>query len=152
MCTLQPSTTMPSFSPLLDLDIGAGIRLVGRPQHPVALHVRLGAAADQVFRLEAGQPLLEVLMILGGAVVQLVRFVGDVVNGVRAVDAHAALDAAADLLAEHAGHVLFLVQVVLVLVDMGEAVDPLARQMRDGRAADPDSPVWPPRHTSCRWC
>ncbi len=124
----------PVLQSLLDPHVGAGIRLVGRAEHPVALHVGLGAAADQVFRLEAGEPLLEVLMVLGGAVVHLVRLVGDVVDGVRSVDPHAALDAAADLLAEHARHVLFLVQVVLVLMDVGEAVDPLARQMGNGRA------------------
>ena len=46
-----------------------------------------------------------------------------------AVDAHAALDAAPDLLAEKAGHVLLLVQVLGVLVDVGEAVDLVAGEM-----------------------
>ena len=73
-------------------------------------------------------------MILGGAVVQFVGFVGNVVDGVGGVDAHAALDAAAHLLAEHAGHVLFLVQVVRVLMNVGEAVDALAGEVRNGRA------------------
>ncbi len=91
-------------------------------------------------------------MILGGAVIQFVRFIGNIVNGVRGVDAHAALDAAADLLAEHAGHILFLVQVVRVLVNMGESVDPFPGEMGDGGAADPGFPVWPPHHKSCRWC
>ncbi len=124
----------PVLEPLLDPHIGARVRLVGRAEHPVALHVGLGAAADEVLRLEAGEPFLEVLVVLGGPVVQLVRLVGDVVDGVRRVDPHAALDAAADLLAEHARHVLFLVQVVRVLMDMGEAVDPLPREVGDGRA------------------
>ena len=119
---------------LLNAHIRAGIRLLGRTQHPVTLYVRLGAASDKIFRLETGQPLLEILMILGGAFVHLVRFIGNIVNGVRAVDAHAALDAAADFLAQHSGHVLFLVQIFLVLMNVGETVDPLSGQMRNCRA------------------
>ena len=122
------------LQPLLDPHIRAGIRLIGRPEHPVALYVRLGAAADQVLRLEAGEPLLEVLMVLGGAVVQLVRLIGDVVDRIGAVDPHAALDAAANLLTEHPSHILLPVQVFLVLMDVCKTVDSLAREVRNRRA------------------
>ena len=101
-------------------NIGAGVGLVCRAEHPVTLYVRLGAAADQIFRLKAGEPFFEIFVVLGGAVVLLVRFVGDVVDGIRAVDPHAALDAAADFLAEQACHVLLSVQISGVLVDMGK--------------------------------
>ncbi len=80
-----------------------------------------------------------------------VRFIRNIVNGVGAVDAHAALDAAANFLAEHAGHVLLLVQVVRVLMDVGVAVDSLSREVGDGRHRVPDFPVWLPHHTWCRW-
>jgi hypothetical protein len=118
----------------LDVDIDVGVGLVGRPQQAVALHVGLGAAAHEVLRLEAGEPLLEVLVVLGGTIVRFVGFVGDVVDRVGGVDAHAALDTTADLLAKHAGHVLLPVQVVGVLVNVGEAANPLSCEMGDGRA------------------
>src|SRR5664280_1698072 len=118
---------------LLDAHIGTGVRLLGVAKHPVAFRSRLGAATDEVFCLKAGEPLLEVLMVLSGAFVYLVRLIGDVVNGVRAVDAHAPLDAAADLLAEHTGHILFSVQVFLVLMNVSKTVDPFSREMRNSR-------------------
>ena len=73
-------------------------------------------------------------MVLGGAIIRFVRLVGDVVDRVGGVDAHAALDTTADLLAEHAGHILLVVQVIGVLVNVGEAADPLSGKMGDGRA------------------
>ena len=120
--------------PFFDPYVSIRVRLLGGPQHPIALDVRLGAAAHQVFGLEASKPLLEVLVVLGGAFVHLVCFVRNVVDGIGAVDAHAALDAAGHLLAEHAGHVLLLMQVVGVLVDVSEAADALAGEMRDSGA------------------
>ena len=39
--------------PLFDAYVGIRVRLVSRPQYPIALYVRLGAAAHQVFGLEA---------------------------------------------------------------------------------------------------
>jgi hypothetical protein len=104
--------------------------MIGEAQHPVSLRISLGTAADEVFRLEAGEPLLEVLMVLGGAIVQFVCFIRNIVNGVRTIYAHAALDAAADLLAEHSGHILFLVQVFLVLVNVIKAVDSFSILLR----------------------
>ena len=115
------------LGPLLNVNIRAGIGLFGRTQHAVALYIRLRTATNEVFRLETGQPFLEIFMILGGAFVDLVRFIGNIINGVGAVNAHAALDAAANFLAEHAGHVLFLVQIFLVLVNVGKTVDLLVR-------------------------
>ena len=120
--------------PLFYTYVGIGVWLVGRPQYPVALNVRLSAAAHQVLCLEAYEPLLEVLVVLGGTVVHLVRFVGYVVDGVGGVNAHAPLDAAAHLLTEHTGHVLLLVQVVGVLMDVGKAANPLTGEMRYGGA------------------
>ena len=57
------------FQSLLDVHIGAGVRLIGGAKQTVTLRIRLGAAADEIFRLEAGEPLLEVFMILARAVV-----------------------------------------------------------------------------------
>ena len=67
------------FQSFLDVDIGVGIGLFRGPQHPVALHIRLGATTDEVFRLEMCQPLLEIFMVLRGPIVHLVHFVGDVI-------------------------------------------------------------------------
>ena len=73
-------------------------------------------------------------MVLCCAIIYLVRLIRDVVNGVRTVDTHAALDAAADLLAQHAGHILLSVQIFLVLMNVVKTINPLASQVRDGRA------------------
>ena len=120
------------FQPFLDAHIGAGVGLVGRTQHAVALGVRLGAAANQVFGLKPGQPFLEVLVVVRLARFNLVRLKRNIVHGVGAVDAHAPLNAAADFLAEHAGHVLLAVQVGRVLVNVREAVDLLPGEVGRG--------------------
>jgi hypothetical protein len=73
-------------------------------------------------------------MVPGGTFVDLVRFEGHIIDGVGGIDAHAPLDAAADLLAEHAGHILLLVQVVGVLMDVGKTIDSFTSEMRDGSA------------------
>ena len=122
------------FQPLLDSQVCAGIRLVGGPEHPIPLHVRLSAAADQILFLETGQPFLEVFVVTGGPRIDLVRLVGNVVNGVCRVDPHAALDAAPHLVAEHPGHVLLPMQIFPVLMDVVETVDPLACQVGNRRA------------------
>ena len=109
-----------------------GVFLLGRPLHPVAFNVGLGAAADEVLILEILQPFQEILVILGRSFVLLVGFKRDGVAGVGAVYAHAALNAAADLAAEGAGHILLLVQVFFILVNVGEAVDGLAGDMALG--------------------
>ena len=121
-------------APLFNAHISFCIRLVGWSQHPVTLDVCLSAAAHQVFGLEASEPFLEVLMVLGSTVVLLVRFVGNVIDGVGTVYTHAALDAAAHLLAEQTGHVLLFVQVFGAMMDVSIAVDSLTGEMRDGGA------------------
>src|SRR5208283_5057422 len=63
------------LKPLFDTHISVRIGLLGGPQHPVALYVCLSVTSDQVFGLKTYQPFLEVLMVLGGAFVDLVRFV-----------------------------------------------------------------------------
>jgi len=121
------------LGPFFDAHVSARIWLFGRTQHTVALGVRLGAGGNHVFLLKAGQPLLEILVVVRLARLHLVRFKRYVVDGVGAVDAHAPLDAAADFLAEHAGHVLLAVQVGRVLVNVREAVDLLPGEVRRGR-------------------
>jgi hypothetical protein len=83
--------------------------------------------------LEAHQPLFEVFVIVGFARLDFVGLVRNVIDGIGSVNAHAALNAAAHLLAEHPRHVLFFVQIVRVLVDMREPVDAFPGQMRNGR-------------------
>jgi len=84
--------------------------------------------------LEADEPFLEILVVLGGTLVHLVRFIGHIVGGVSGINAHATLNATAHLLTEHAGHVLLLVQVVGVLMDVGKTVDSLTGEMGNGGA------------------
>ena len=117
---------------LLDADVRPGVGLIGGTQQAVALGVRLGAASDKVPGLEAGQPFLEILVVIRLARLYLVRFKRYVVDGVGAVNAHAPLNAAADFLAEHPGHVLLAVQVNRALVNVREAVDLLPGQVRRG--------------------
>src|SRR5208283_5088996 len=69
----------------LNAHIRTWIRLVGRSQHAVALHIRLSTAADKVFFLETGQPLLEVFMVIGLPFFHLIRFKGNVIDGIRAI-------------------------------------------------------------------
>ena len=96
-----------------------------------ALHVRLGAVADQVVVLAVLQVLVQALVILGTA--GLVAVVGDGEQSVEGVRAHAALHTAAHTVADQAGHQLLLQQVLLGVVDMGGTVDGVAGQVaRDG--------------------
>ena len=85
-----------------------------------ALHVGLGAVADQILLLAVLDVLLEPLMILGAA--GLVAVIGDGEQGVHGVGAHAALHAAAHPVTDQTGHELLLQQVIHALVDMGAAV------------------------------
>ena len=73
-------------------------------------------------------------MILSGPFVSLIRFIRDIVDGVGAIYPHASLDATADFLAEHSGHVLFVVQVLFVLMNVIETVNTLACKVRNCRA------------------
>ena len=92
-----------------------------------ALHVGLGAVADQVVVLAVLQVLVQALVVLGAA--GLVAVVGDGEQGVEGVRAHAALHTAAHPVADQAGHQLLLQQVLLGVVDMGGTVDGVAGQV-----------------------
>ena len=72
-------------------------------------------------------------MILGRSFVCLICFKRDCVAGIGTINAHTALDAATNLAAKSAGHVLFLMQVFLVLVNVSEAVDGFASDVALGR-------------------
>ena len=120
--------------PFLDMYISVRVRLLGRSQHSIAFNICLRRTSHQILALEAGEPLLEVFVVPGGAFVQLVCFVGYVIDGVGGIDAHASLYATADLLAQHAGHVLLGVKVSGAHMDVGEPIDSLASEMRDSRA------------------
>jgi len=121
------------FESFLDPEISARIGLLRGPQHAISFHIRLGAAADQVFLLETCEPFLEVFMVLRFSIIEFIGFIGNIVNRIGCVDPHAALDAAADFLAEHAGHILLSMQVFFILVDMRETVDAFTRQMGNRR-------------------
>jgi hypothetical protein len=79
------------------------------------------------------EPFEEILIVFCSALVGLVCLVRNVIAGVGPVDAHAALYTPAHLLAERARHILLLMQVLLALVDMREAVDRFARYMALGQ-------------------
>ena len=87
---------------------------------PGALHVGLGAVADQVLLLTVLDVLLEPLMIFSAA--GLVAVIGDGEQGVKSVGAHAALHAAAHPMTDQTGPELLLQQILHTLVDMGGAV------------------------------
>jgi hypothetical protein len=61
-----------------------------------------------------------------------IRFIGDIINGVCGIYAHASLDAAADFLAQHTRHILLAMQVFLTLVNMGKTVNLLSGEVRRG--------------------
>ena len=68
-------------------------------------------------------------MVLGVAAVHFVGFIGNRINGVGGINSHAALDAPSHFAAQKPCHVLLLVQVLRVLMHMGEPVDGMAGQM-----------------------
>ena len=96
----------------------------------VALHVGHGAVHGQVLVLDVGHELLEVLVVAGA--VLLVGLIGGGKDGVEGVHAHAALEAGGGLLTQQALHLHLLDEVAGGLVDVGEAVDPLAGVGGDG--------------------
>ena len=85
-----------------------------------ALHVGLGAVADQIILLAVLDVSLETLVVLGAA--GLVAVIGDGEQSVHGVSAHAALHAAAHPVTDQTGHELLLQQVIHALVDVGAAV------------------------------
>ena len=96
-----------------------------------ALHVGLGAVADQIVLLAVGDVLEQTAVVLGAA--GLIAVIGDGVQGVHGVGAHAALHAAAHAVADQTGHELLLQQVFLGAVDVGAAVNDLALHAGDLR-------------------
>ena len=115
-----------------DAQVLVGIGLLAGAKAADALDVGLGAATDDVVLLPVAEHLLEPLVVVGAA--GLVAVVGDDLESVERVDAHAALDAAADPVAEQPGHELLLEQVVFRAMDIGETVDLLTGEVRSGRA------------------
>ena len=123
---LAPQTTMPSGAALHHMDVHVRVRLLAGGLGPVALGVGHGAVHRQVVVLDEGQELLEVLVIVGA--VLLVDLIGGGEHGVEGVHAHAALEAGSGLLAQQALHLHLVDQVLGGLVQVGEAVDGVARQ------------------------
>jgi len=122
-------------APLYDAEVEIRVLLfVGSP-HPVALHVGLRAHGREIFTLYTLHEVDEVLIVLRAVLlVCVVRDHGERVHG---VDAHAALDAAADLLAVQAGHLLLVEQVFLALMDVVEAVDSETPDQMRSRTSSP---------------
>ena len=111
---------------LHDMDVHVGVRLLAGRLGAVALGVGHGAVHGQVVVLDVGQELLEVLVVVGA--VLLVDLEGGGEHGVEGVHAHAALEAGSGLLAQQALHFHLVHQVLGGLVQVGEAVDGVARQ------------------------
>ena len=111
---------------LHDMDIHVGISLLAGRLGAVTLGVGHGTVHSQVVILDIGQELLEVLVIVGA--VLLVDLVGAGEHSVEGVHAHAALEAAGGLLAQQPLHLHLVHQVLGGLVQVGEAVDGVARQ------------------------
>ena len=114
-----------------DVQVHVGVGLLVRRQAAVALGIGHGAVGDEVVVLQVLDVLLEALVVLGAA--RLVGLVGDRVQRVDGVHADAALEAGAGLLAQQALHLDLLGEVVGGLVDVGEAVDPLAGEVAGGQ-------------------
>ena len=108
------------------MHIHVRVRLLAGGLGPVSLGVGHGAVHRQVIVLHESQELLEVLVIVGA--VLLVGLIGGGEHGVECVHAHAPLEAAGRLLAQQALHLHLVDQVLRGLVQMGEAVDGVARQ------------------------
>ena len=111
---------------LHNVDVHVGIGLVMGSLGAVALGVGHGAVHGEVVVLHHGQELLEVLVIVGA--VLLVHLKGGGEHRVERVHAHAALEAAGGLLAQQALHLHLVDQVLGGLMQVGEAVDGVARQ------------------------
>ena len=108
------------------MHVHVGIGLIVGGLGAVALGVGHGAVHGEVVVLHHGQELLEVLMIVGA--VLLVHLKGGGEHRVERVHAHAALEAAGGLLAQQALHLHLVDEVLGGLVQVGEAVDGVARQ------------------------
>ena len=108
-----------------------GVGLFRRGELAVALRVCHRSIDDQVIPLHVGKVLPETLVVVSPQI--LVHMVGDYIQRVEAVHPHAALEAAGRASPQQALHLNFFNQVVCPLVQVGEAVHPLAGQVRLGR-------------------
>ena len=102
------------------------VRLLAGGLGPVALGVGHGAVHRQVVVLDEGQELLEVFVIAGA--VLLVDLIGGGEHGVERIHTHTPLEAGSGLLAQQALHLHLVNEVLRGLVQVGEAVDGVARQ------------------------
>ncbi|CAN4045420.1 DNA topoisomerase IA, partial [Dysosmobacter welbionis] len=102
------------------------VRLLAGGLGPVALGVGHGAVHRQVVVLDEGQELLEVFVIAGA--VLLVDLIGGGEHGVERIHTHTPLEAGSGLLAQQALHLHLVDEVLRGLVQVGEAVDGVARQ------------------------
>ena len=112
------------------MDEHVRIGLLMRRLGAVALGVGHRSVHGQILVLHHGQEILEVFMVVGA--VLFVYLIGGGENGVEAVHAHAALEAAGGLLSEQALHLDLFHQVVRRLVQVGEAVDLVPGQAGGG--------------------
>ena len=109
---------------LHDVQEQVGVGLLMGSLRAVALGVGHGAVHGQVILLYIGGELDEVLMIVGA--ILLVGLIGGGEHRVEGIHAHTALEAGGGLLAQQALHLHLLHQILGGLVDVSEAVDPLA--------------------------
>jgi hypothetical protein len=106
------------------------VGLFRRALAAIPLDVGHGPLHHHVLLLHPGQEILEAPVVAGA--VRLVAFVGDRIEGVEAVHAHAALEAGGGAPPQQALHVDLLHQVVGALVDVVEAAYPLPGEVGVG--------------------
>lgn len=110
-----------------DMDEDVRVFLFMRRLGAVPFRIRHGAVYGQVIILDVDEELLEVFMVMGA--IFFVDFIGRGVYGVEGVHTDAALEAAGCFLTEKSLHLDFLDEVFRGLVQMGETVDGVARQV-----------------------
>lgn len=110
-----------------DMDEDVRVFLFMRRLGAVPFRIRHGAVYGQVIILDVDEELLEVFVVMGA--VFFVDFIGRGVYGVEGVHTDAALEAAGCFLTEKSLHLDFLDEVFRGLVQMGETVDGVARQV-----------------------
>jgi hypothetical protein len=105
------------------------VSLVGWAFNPISFHIRLSTAAHEVFCLESFKPFFEILMVLRSPIVGFIGFIAYIVYAIGCVDPHAALNTPTHLPTEKPCHILFFMQIVCVLMNMGEPIDLLPGQV-----------------------